>query len=144
MDRVKYYTLETNAIRQHMDEVRRDLDEHAQEIVEGARDMRNWRSYVRSYPWVGVGATVAVGYMIVPRRGARAQMAAMRPDPETLAELAKQSGLASNLPLESSTIAHVLAFVGTLMVREVASYAGQHVRQYFTRQTDESSQDGQR
>jgi hypothetical protein len=78
--------------------------------------------------------------MIVPRR----QMASMRPDAETLAEFAKQSRLASNLPLKSSTIAHVLAFVGTLMVREVASYAGQQVRQFLTRQTVESSQDGQR
>lgn len=58
----------TTAIRQRMKEVRQELDEDVQEIVEGARDLRDWRSYVRSYPWVCLGAAVAVGYLIVPRR----------------------------------------------------------------------------
>ena len=59
---------ETNAIRQRMEEVRCDLDQDVQEIVEGARDLRDWRSYVRTYPWVCVGAALAVGYLLVPRR----------------------------------------------------------------------------
>ena len=59
---------ETQAIRQRMEEVRCDLDEDVQEIVEGARDMGEWRSYVRTYPWVCLGAALAVGYLIVPRR----------------------------------------------------------------------------
>ena len=37
---------ETKAIRQRMEEVRCDLDKDVQGIVEGARDLRDWRSYV--------------------------------------------------------------------------------------------------
>lgn len=129
---------ETEAIRQRMEEVRRDLDEGVQEIVEGARDMRDWRSYVRTYPWVCVGAAVAVGCLIVPR-----SHAALRPDAETLAELVTQSRLAatSDLPPKRSKSTRLLALVGTLVVREVAAYVGQQARQFLTPQAVESPQD---
>ena len=82
MDPSLHYLHETNAIRHRMEEVRCELDQDVQGIVERARDLRDWRSYVRSYPWVCVGAAVAVGYLLVPRRPA-----AMQPNAETLAEL---------------------------------------------------------
>ena len=85
-----HYSHETKAIRQRMEEVRCDLDQDVQGIVEGARDMRDWRSYVRTYPWVCVGAALAVGYLLVPRRHV-----AMQPNAETIAELVEQSRLAA-------------------------------------------------
>ena len=88
-----HHSHETKAIRQRMEEVRCDLDQDVQGIVEGARDMRDWRSYVRSYPWVCVGAAVAVGYLLVPRRPA-----AMQPDAVALAELVKQNCSATSRP----------------------------------------------
>jgi hypothetical protein len=44
------HSQETNAIRQRMEEVCFDLEQDVQGIVEGLCDMRDWRSYVRSYP----------------------------------------------------------------------------------------------
>ena len=85
-----HYSQEANAIRKRMEEVRCDLDQDVQGIVEGARDMRDWRSYVRTYPWVCAGAALAVGYLLVPSRHA-----AMQPNAETIAELVEQSRLAT-------------------------------------------------
>ena len=68
MENLLHNSPETEAIRQRMEEVRCDLDEDVQEIVEGARDMGDWRSYVRTYPWICLGAALAVGYLIVPGR----------------------------------------------------------------------------
>src|SRR5688500_2911502 len=75
----------TLAIRQRMDQVRCDLDEDVQGIVEGARDMGQWRHYLKRYPWVGVGIALAAGYLIVPRRALGMLRAS-----ETLAGLANQ------------------------------------------------------
>lgn len=41
-------SLERSASRQRMEEVRSDLNQDVQEIVEGARELRDWRTYVRS------------------------------------------------------------------------------------------------
>ncbi|MEO8494315.1 MAG: hypothetical protein ABI614_04545 [Planctomycetota bacterium] len=131
---------ESNDILQRMEEVRSDLDEDVQEIVEGVRDMRDWRSYVRTYPWVCVGAALAVGCIIVPRRGM-----AMQPIAKTLAELAKQSRLAATpgLSEKNNTSGLVLAFVGRLVLREAASFVGQQAREFLATQAGKSPQDDQ-
>jgi hypothetical protein len=132
-------SLERSAIRQRMEEVRSDLDQDVQEIVEGARDLRDWRTYVRSYPWACVSAALAVGYLIVPRRSRLSQ-----PTAEMLAELAKQSRLAAmaDLPTKSNG-GRVLAFVGSLALRGVASYVSQQAGKYFTPPVAKPKQDDQ-
>ena len=132
---------ETKAIRQRMEEVRCDLDEDVQGIVEGARDMRDWRSYVRTYPWVCVGAAVAAGYLLVPRRPA-----AMQPDAEAFAELVKQSCLAATPRLTPLGKARGLLFrcVGNLVMQGVSAYVGQQAGKLFAPQAASSPQDGQR
>lgn len=105
---------QAEAIRRRMEEVRQDLDEDVQEIVEGARDMGKWRSYVRSYPWVCLGAALAAGYLIVPRR----------PLFETLAKVVSQGRtlLLSNLPPQENVRDVLLPFVGNLVLRGITSY----------------------
>jgi len=140
VESVMHNSHDTKAIRQRMEEVRCDLDKDVQGIVEGARDMRDWRSYVRTYPGVCLGAAVALGCMIVPRRHL-----AMQPDAEALAELAKQSRLAatSDLPSKGTTRGILLAFVGNLVLRGVASYGGQQAGLLFAPQTVTTQQDDQ-
>ena len=135
-----YESPETNAIRQRMEEVRCDLDEDVQEIVEGARGMGEWRTYVRTYPWVSLGAALAVGYLIVPRRPL-----SMQPDAQMLAELANQSRLlaTSHMPPKNSARGILLALVGTLVVRGVSSYVGQQAGKLFANQAAKSPQDHQ-
>ena len=131
---------ERSAIRQRMEEVRNDLDQDVQEIVEDARDLRDWRAYVRSYPWACVSVALAVGYLIVPPRPRVSQ-----PTAEMLAELAKQSRLAAmtDLPTKANRSGRVLAFVGDLALRGVASYVGQQAGKYFTPYVAKSKQDEQ-
>jgi hypothetical protein len=130
---------ETKAIRQRMEEVRCDLDEDVQEIVEGARHMREWRTYVRSYPWVSLGTALAVGYLIVPR------VLRVKPDARMVAELAKQSRqlATSKLSPQGKTRKVLLAFAGNLMMRGVSSLVAQQAGKLFASQTAKSSQDDQ-
>jgi len=129
----------TQAILQRMKEVRRDLDEDVQEIVEGARDMGAWRSYVKSYPWICVGAALAAGYLIVPRR-----LRAMPPEVQTPAETPSPSSLVTSYsPPKGNAPGMLLAFVGNLVKQGVATYVGQQAGKLLTAQADNSPQDEQ-
>ena len=72
-------------IQRQMSQVRSELREDVQEIVENARTMAEWRFYVRSYPWLCLGAAAAAGYLLVPPR-----MQIVRPDSRVLADLIRQ------------------------------------------------------
>jgi len=53
------------AIQKRMKEVRREL---GNDLATSARDITNWRSYVRASPWICLGAAVAIGYLVVPKK----------------------------------------------------------------------------
>jgi hypothetical protein len=138
--KVMYESPETNVIRQRMEEVRCDLDDDFQEIVEGARDMGDWRSYVKAHPWACLGAAFTVGYLIVPRRPVGMQLSA-----EAIAELANQSRVpaASQLPAKGNLRGMLLAFLGPLVLRGVLSYVGQQADKLFATQAAKSHPDDQ-
>jgi hypothetical protein len=126
---------ETTAIRQRMDEVRCDLDEDVQEIVEGAREIGKWRSCVRAYPWVCLGVTLVAGYWVVPRRRFGTQS-----DAQSLGELANQSGLlpTSRVLPTGNVRGTLLALVGKLVMRGVSTYVGQQASKLFATQATNS------
>lgn len=130
---------ETESIRQRMEVLRCDLDEDVQEIVEGAREVRDWRSYVRSYPWVCVGAALAIGYWIVPGRHFGLQ------DAPALAELAKQSRLLaeSHSGPKRNVRGMLLTIAGNLLARGALSIVERCAGKYFGSPTVESPQDAQ-
>lgn len=75
-------------LQKQMRAVRSEMGEDVQEIVANARVLSHWQYYVRTYPWVCVGAAAAIGYLLVPQK-----MHIVRPDAQALAELAKQHRL---------------------------------------------------
>ena len=80
--------LEAADIQRVMQHVREELRGDVQDVVASARVLRDWQAYVRSYPWLCLGAAAAVGYLIVPSR-----MMVIRPDTASLLDLAKQQKL---------------------------------------------------
>jgi hypothetical protein len=129
-------SLKTKAIRKRMDEVRCDLDEGVQDIVEGARDMGSWRYYLKTYPWISLGVAAAAVYLIVPRRFYQAQ-----PSASARSEFAGQSRVIGvrNMPPQGGAL---LTFVGNLVMRSVLSYVGQQAGQLFAAQTPASRPNG--
>ena len=57
-----------NEIQRRMAQIRRDLHEDVREVVKGAQSLTDWRSQVRSHPWLALGAAAALGYFVVPKR----------------------------------------------------------------------------
>ena len=73
-------------LQRQMQQVRAEMREDVQEMVASARDMADWTYYVRTYPWVCVGAAAAIGYLVVPGR----RQAPIQPNAKDLLELARQ------------------------------------------------------
>src|SRR4051812_8904675 len=51
-----------------MAQIRRELHEDVREVVASAEAVTDWPRYIRMYPCAALGAAVAAGYLIVPRR----------------------------------------------------------------------------
>jgi hypothetical protein len=122
-------SLETHAILQRMEEVRCELDEDVQEIVEGARVMGEWRYYVRTYPWICLGAALAGGYLVVPCVLGLANASRVLVTPNS----SQKTGVRGAL----------LTFAGNLVLRGVLSYARQQAGKFFAPPAAESQQDRQ-
>jgi hypothetical protein len=72
-------------LQRQMQQVRMEMREDMQVMVENASELADWTWYVRTYPWISLGAAAVVGYLIVPPRG----QPIIRPNAKDLLELAK-------------------------------------------------------
>ncbi len=59
---------EIDQLQERMHQVRRDLGEDVQGLIENTRAMTDWRLLWRKHPWVGCAAAAVLGYVVVPSR----------------------------------------------------------------------------
>jgi hypothetical protein len=55
-------------IRQQMAQIRHDLHYDVSNVVSEVEGVMDWRSAIRNHPYIALGAALAVGYFVVPRR----------------------------------------------------------------------------
>jgi hypothetical protein len=55
-------------IVQRMQNVRRDAGDSVKGIVDTAKTLSDWRYHVKHHPWLCVGAAVALGFLVAPRK----------------------------------------------------------------------------
>lgn len=55
-------------IRQRMQNVRQEMGVGVQDVVHGARQLSDWKYYVRRHPWACVGSAFALGFLATPAR----------------------------------------------------------------------------
>jgi hypothetical protein len=105
-----------------MQQLRCEIDGDMEDMAASARTMVDWKHYVKTYPWVCLGAAVALGFLIVPKRSR-----VIRPDVATLTELAKTGHLIGT-PASAAThglIDALLATVANIAVQRATAYLGQ-------------------
>jgi len=56
------------AVRERMQQLRCEIDEDVNDVSAGACAMLDWKRFVKTHPWMCLGAAVALGFLIVPRR----------------------------------------------------------------------------
>jgi hypothetical protein len=126
------------AIQQRMQEVRHELTHEVDELVASARDMTDWRNYVRAYPWACAAAAAAVGYLLVPRGQRRVRL-----DESELASIAKQANvhLATGEPVRRTHWqGAVTKAVATAVMRGVLGYVGHRLTKPSPATEEESSE----
>lgn len=110
-------------IRQQMRQIRRELGDDVEDLVEQAERLMDWRYYVQQYPWVTVGVATLAGYFLVPRR-----TVAFPADDRTLERLAEKLPMMMQKPPEAKrpTIFGSLLQMGTnLAMRAAMAYVSQ-------------------
>lgn len=120
------YTADGERIRSRMAEVRRELDEDVNGIVENARTLTSWRYYVRKYPWACMAGAAALGYLAVPR-----QYEIHSPDAETLEKLARKNRLVvkhkPEVQARGGLVGGLFSLTSGLLVRGLLAYIGRKV-----------------
>jgi hypothetical protein len=105
-----------------MQQLRCEIDGDMEDMAASARSMVDWKHYVKTYPWVCLGAAVALGFLIVPKRSR-----VIRPDLATLTEPARTGHLVVK---RASAATHglidaLLATVANIAVQRATAYLGQ-------------------
>jgi hypothetical protein len=123
------------AVQQRMQQVRHDLGDEVGELVESAKDMTDWRMYVRANPWICLAAAAAVGYVVVPKRSSR-----LRLNSSDLKELARHTNVlqATVKPKQAGWRKTVLSLVTSAAMRAAMGYLKQHAVNVATRPMEEA------
>lgn len=109
-------------IQQRMKQVRRELGD---DIATSARDITNWRSFIRAKPWLCVAAAAAVGYVLAPKgppvvHFRNGDLSMLRENLATLPEK-PQPGVGSRL------VRTLLSNVGGLVLRGAMAYVSHRI-----------------
>ncbi len=128
---------EVEEIQRRMAAIRHELHEDVREVVANAEAVTDWQRYLRMYPWAGVTAAFAIGYLIVPRRrkkvpadlATQADVAQVREAVESAAVTARTPE-----PRRKSLLGTAWQLVGPLVIRTAQSYAAQNLENWILQQ----------
>lgn len=127
-------------IRRRMQSLRTDLHQDVREVVISTREMTDWKTYVRRYPWVCVGLAAGVGFFLVPTKVHKEYV---QPSDEQVMKLAKEDRLHVNTePVgrpKASLVTTALTFVMSAVLRSAMAYAGQQLGKTLQGMTSDES-----
>jgi hypothetical protein len=112
------------SVRARMQQLRCEIDGDVEDMAASARNVVDWKHYVKTYPWVCLGTAAALGFLIVPKRSA-----VMHPDLASLTELAKTGHMVA-APAPTATrglVDALLATVASIAVSKTIGFLGQSV-----------------
>jgi hypothetical protein len=121
---------DVSEIRRRMLEIRGGLATDVEGIRHHARQLADWRYYLRRFPWASVAAAAAVGYLVIPKRPR-----VMQADAETLAKLARDNHLVVQTVKDDrsreSTKGMLASLVTGLLMQFGKSYASGQVERFM-------------
>lgn len=134
---------EVEDIRAEMAQIRCDLNEDVEDLVEHAREMADWRYYVRSYPLASAAAAAALGYLVVPKKPQ-----IISPDPKTLAQLARKNQLVvvdrPKAEKRRTLSGSLFNLVASLAMRGLMAYVGQQAGKVMGQQAAQETEQASR
>ena len=133
--------LDADALRLEMANVREALDENVDDLVENARNLADWRYYVKAAPWGAIGAAAALGYFAVPRR-----VQIVSPDADEIARLARRHQIvvehkAKAEARQGGPTQLVMTMIANALLRAATAYVSQQAGKVFGQQAAEKTHD---
>jgi len=120
-------------IRRQMQIARQRVRVEVEDVVDGARQLTDWRFYPRQFPWLTLGAAALAGFAVIPRRAEKVER--FIPDARTLNELAKEHKIVldpgGRKAKQAGIMGAVLAAAGSAAARLAINYATQEVGRRF-------------
>src|SRR5687768_12509570 len=116
---------DADSIREIQDQMKRVRRELSSDLATSARDITDWRGFVRANPWLCLGVAAAIGYLLVPKGPPVVRLSAV--DLQTLLREGKTVVAATTAPKPrpASRIRGVLlSNLGGLAMRGVLAYLG--------------------
>jgi hypothetical protein len=136
---------DTDWLREQMARVRNHLADDVVEVVEQAKELTDWRSYVRRHPWMCVGAAAAIGFMMVPVRR-RAAVASTRnlAEPNGYQATGAMSDDRPASTRSASTMQPLINLAAGLAVRRLVSIAGNQLQNMLVSRANSANPDARR
>ena len=125
-----------------MARIRRELHEDVREVVTSAEAVTDWRRYIRMYPWASLGATFAVGYLIVPKRRIIPHGIATQADLDRVREAVEESREQSKAKSRKGLLGSIFGLIGPVAVRAAQTYAVQYLESWLARQMQQQKAAG--
>jgi hypothetical protein len=111
-----------NTVRARMQGIRCDIDQGLEDVSASARNMVDWKHYVKTYPWVCLGTAAVLGFLIVPKRST----------PHSAGSATPTEPVQASPPVVSSApgaargmVDALVATVVSIAVREATAFLGQ-------------------
>jgi hypothetical protein len=127
---VKNGQISAEEIRAELARTRGRLLDEAIAVRGGARELADWRYYVRRFPWAALSVAGALGYLAVPRR-----LEIMSPDAKTLETLARKNHLVveskPQAAQKTNLVDTMLTMTGNVLLRAGTAYLGQKIGKLF-------------
>ena len=129
-------------LRREMASVRSSLASDVEQVTANARDLTDWKYYVKQHPLPLAAAAAAFGYLMVPR-----ETKVVRPSPETLRRMAKNKKVyISNKPQKASKdrnmLDRALSIGGAFAARAATAYVTQQLGALTGHAASESTERG--
>ena len=120
-------------IQRQMAQIRHDMHQEVQGAVQGARTLTDWKSLVRSYPWLSLSVAAAVGYFVVPRRRSDAPtvVAVAARSPEFLASAGAENKQERARSTGWGVTATAFSLLAPIVVRAAQNYALTYFEQWL-------------
>jgi hypothetical protein len=119
-----------------MREIRRNLNEHTDQVVEKARTQLDWRRHVANHPWTSLSIAMLAGYLLVPRRAGCQAVDANHVGKSM--ERTARAVQPSSQSAASTITAGLGSVIAATLVREGVGLFSQFVRQWLESSTDPS------
>jgi len=117
-----------------MAQIRRELHSDVREVVASAEAVTDWRRYIRNAPWVALGASFAIGYILVPRRHKASPPSVVAVVPTDAAQVREAVSEVKAKSPRKGLLGMAFGLLGPIAVRAAQGYALQYLEQYLAQQ----------